>query len=75
MKLPGVLAQVPLALQPPLLTRHSLMSVHVLPSPPYPLLQAQLKLPGLLVHVPLALQPPLLTRHSLTSVHVLPSPL
>ena len=50
------------------------MSEQVVPSPSYPVLQAQLELPSELVQVALVSHPPLLVRHSSMSEQVVPSP-
>ena len=67
--------QVALVLQPPLLVRHELIPVHVMPVPEKPVLHEQLFVPGPVdVQVAFTSQPPLLARHELTAVQVLPDP-
>jgi hypothetical protein len=79
LKEPTALVQVARP-QPPLFTRHSLMSLHIRPLPEYPdghgphvCVLGSSVVGARLVHV--AKQPPLLIAHSLTSVQVSPLPL
>jgi len=67
--------QVALVLQPPLLVRHELTAVQVVPLPEKPVLHAQLFVAGPVdVQVAFTLQPPLFVRHELIAVQVVPDP-
>jgi len=58
-----------------LAVRQALIGVHVLPSPEYPLVHAQVLVPAPVeVHWAAGSQPPLLMLHSLMPVQVVPFP-
>ena len=72
---PGpVEVQVALRLQPPLLVRHELIGVQVVPLPEYPMLQVHTGVLPLAVHLAVAAHPPLLTAQGPRPVQVVPLP-
>jgi len=73
---PGpVIAQVAFGSQPPLLVVHGFTGLHVLPSPAYPWLHAQLAVFGPVgVHCAVAAHPPLAVAHALMPVQLMPLP-
>jgi hypothetical protein len=73
-KAPGVFVHVACGSHGVMAPEHSLVSVHVVPSPMKPMLHAHVKLPGVLVHVAFGSQLAVPVAHSSTSLHVMPFP-
>jgi hypothetical protein len=72
---PGpVEVQVALVLQPPLLVRHELIGVQVVPLPEYPVLHVHTGVLPFAVHLAVAAHPPLLTAQGPRPVQVVPLP-